>query len=77
MRKGKYATFGYGLIFLKPSKRLTREQQLRSAMKVLEWRDTREHDDLVVVSADGKTRLERLCHPECASEFPAEQRKWD
>jgi len=77
MRKGKHATFGYGLIFLKPSKRLTCEQQLRAAIKDLEWRDTREHDDLVVASADGKTRLERLCRPECASEFPAEQTEWD
>jgi hypothetical protein len=58
MRKGKRGMYGYGLIFLKPSKQLTREQQLRIAVRALEWDDTREHDDLVWVSADGKTRLD-------------------
>ena len=76
MRTGKRGTFGYGLIFLKPSTQLTRENQLQIAIRALEWDDTREHDDLVWVSADGKTRLERLCHPECAAEFPEEQTKW-
>jgi hypothetical protein len=76
MRTGRHGTFGYGLIFLKPSAQLTREKQLRIAIRALEWDDTREHDDLVWVSADGKTRLERLCHPECAAEFPEEQTKW-
>jgi hypothetical protein len=76
MRTGKFGTFGYGLIFLKPSTQLTREKQLRIAIRAIEWDDTREHDDLVWVSADGKTRLERLCHPECAAEFPEEQTKW-
>jgi hypothetical protein len=61
----------------KPSKRLTREQQLRIAVRALEWDDTREHNDLVRVSAEGKTRLERLCHPECAAEFPTDQTEWD
>ena len=42
-----------------------------------EWKDTRDHDDLVWVSAEGKTRLERLCHEECAKEFPEEQTEWD
>ncbi len=28
MRKGKWGKYGYGLIFLKPSKQLTREEQL-------------------------------------------------
>ena len=77
LRKGKHGKYFYGLIFLKPSKKLTREQQLRMAVDALEWRDTREHDDLVWVSAEGKTRLERLCHPECAAEFPKEQTEWD
>jgi hypothetical protein len=77
MRKGKRGVYGYGLIFLKPSKQFTREQQLRIAVRALEWKDTREHDDLVWVSADGKTRLERLCHPGCAAEFPKEQTEWD
>ena len=77
MRKGRHGIFGYGLIFLKRSSRLTREQQLRLAIRGLEWADTREHDDLVWVSADGKTRLERLCHPECAAEFPREQTEWE
>jgi len=77
MRAGKRGVYGYGLIFLKASKQLTREQQLRVAVRAVEWADTREHDDLVWVSADGKTRLERLCHPECAAEFPKEQMEWD
>jgi hypothetical protein len=77
MRMGKRGRYGYGLIFLKPSKQLTREQQLRIAVRALEWDDTREHDDLVWVSADGSTRLERLCHPACAKEFPNEQTEWD
>jgi len=77
MRKGKWGKYGYGLIFLKPSQELTREQQLRIAVRALEWEDTRDHDDLVWVSADGRTRLERLCHQECAAEFPKDQTDWD
>lgn len=77
MRKGKFGIYGYGLIFLKPSRNLTREQQLRAALASLEWRDTRDHDDLVYVSGDGRTRLQRLCHPECAAEFPEDQTEWD
>jgi hypothetical protein len=77
MRQGKWGKYGYGLIFLKPSQRLTREQQLRVALRALEWKDTRDHDDLVWVSADGRTRLERLCHAECAAEFPSDQTEWD
>lgn len=77
MRKGKNGAFGYGLIFLKPSKQLTRKEQLRKAMKNLDWQDTRGHDDLVWVAADGRTKLERLCHPECAAEFPEEQKEWE
>jgi len=77
MRKGKWGKYGYGLIFLKPSKQLTRDEQLRRGIRALEWDDTREHDDLVWVSADGRTRLERLCHEECAKEFPKEQQEWD
>jgi hypothetical protein len=76
-RKGKRGTYFYGLIFLKPSKQLTREKQLRLALKTMEWEDTRQHDDLIRVSATGKTRHERLCHPECAAEFPKEQGEWE
>src|ERR1035437_9654975 len=66
MRKGKWGKYGYGLIFLKPSKLLARDEQLRRGIRALEWDDTREHDDLVWVSADGRTRLERrgIC-PRC------------
>jgi len=77
MRKGKWGKYGYGLIFLKPSKQLTRDEQLRRGIRALEWDDTREHDDLVWVSADGRTRLERLCNEECAKEFPKEHQKWN
>jgi hypothetical protein len=76
LRKGKKGTFFYGLIFLKASKVMTRREQLRAALKEIEWGDTREHDDLIFISALGKTRHERLCHPECAAEFPAEQGEW-
>jgi len=76
-RKGKNGTYFYGLIFLKQSHQLTRERQLRKALKEIAWEDTREHDDLVRVSATGKTRHERLCHEECAAEFPKDQKEWD
>lgn len=75
-RKGKNGMYFYGLIFLKPSKVKTRRDQLQKALKEIAWEETRDHDDLVVVSATGKTRHERLCHPECAAEFPAEQAEW-
>nr|WP_147325006.1 hypothetical protein [Paracidobacterium acidisoli] len=74
--KGKNGTFFYGLIFLKSSKTMTRRQQLQAALKEIAWAETRDHDDLVFVSATGKTRHERLCHPECAAAFPAEQGTW-
>jgi len=76
-RKGKRGVYFYGLIFLKASKQLTREQQLRRALRAIEWEETRQHDDLVRVSSTGKTRHERLCHPQCAAEFPKEQGEWD
>jgi predicted nuclease of predicted toxin-antitoxin system len=76
-RKGKRGTFFYGLIFLKPSKIMSRKKQLRIALKAIEWENTRGHDDLVRVSATGKTRHERLCHKECADEFPVEETEWD
>jgi uncharacterized protein DUF5615 len=72
-RKGKNGTFFYGLIFMKASKVMSRKDQLRSALKEIAWTETRQHDDLIFVSAEGKTRHERLCHPECAAEFPADQ----
>jgi hypothetical protein len=75
-RKGRNGIYFYGLIFLKPSKTRTRHEQLQVALKEIAWEDTREHDDLIYVSAEGKTRHERLCHPECAAEFPADQTEW-
>lgn len=75
-RKGKNGTFFYGLIFLKPSKQLTREKQLKMAVNDMQWNDSRMHDDLIMVSADGKTRHERLCHEECAKDFPREEGEW-
>jgi len=76
-RKGKRGVYFYGLIFLKPSRQLTREKRLRLALKEIEWEETRQHDDLVRVSAAGKTRHERLCHPECAAAFPEDQKRWE
>jgi len=75
-RKGKKGSFFYGLIFLKPSKQLTREKQLKMAVKDMAWDESRMHDDLVMVSATGKTKHERLCHEQCAKEFPKEQGEW-
>ena len=75
-RKGRDGTFFYGLIFLKPSKIMSRHAQLKSALKAVAWTETRQHDDLIVVSAEGKTRHERLCHPDCAAEFPPDQTEW-
>jgi len=75
-RKGKNGTYFYGLIFLKPSKIMTRREQLQTALKEIAWGETRDHDDLIFVSAEGKTRHERLCHPECAAKFPADQQDW-
>lgn len=75
-RRGKKGTFFFGLIFLKPSKVMTRREQLQAALRDVAWNETRQHDDLIYVSAEGKTRHERLCHPECAAEFPAHQGEW-
>jgi Domain of unknown function (DUF5615) len=75
-RKGKNGTFFFGLLFLKPSKIMTRREQLQAALRDIAWNDTRQHDDLIYVSAEGKTRHIRLCHPECAAEFPADQGEW-
>jgi hypothetical protein len=59
-----------------PSKIMTRREQLQAALRNIAWNDTRQHDDLIYVSAEGKTRHIRLCHPECAAEFPADQGEW-
>ncbi len=75
-RRGKHGIFFYGLLFLKPSKQLTQERQLRLALKKIEWEETRQHDDLIRVSGRGETRHERLCHPACAAQFPDEQKEW-
>jgi len=75
-RKGKNGTFFYGLIFLKASKSMSRQTQLKAALKEIAWTETRQHDDLIFVSAEGKTKHERLCHPECAAKFPADQTEW-
>ena len=68
--------WGYGLIFLKPSKTLTKQEQLKRAIDDMAWKDTRDHDDLVMVSATGLTKHERLCHPACAAEFPKDETEW-
>jgi hypothetical protein len=64
------------LIFLKQSKQLPRKRQLEIALAGIASDDTRQHDDLIRVSADGQTRHERLCHPECAAQFPKEETEW-
>jgi len=76
LRKGRKLPFFCGLIFLKASKVKTRREELQAALEAIDWGDTRDHDDLIFVSAQGKTRHERLCHPECAAEFPADQGEW-
>jgi hypothetical protein len=75
-RKGRSGAFFYGLIFLKPSKIMSRQAQLRAALREMDWVQTRQHDDLVIVSGDGRTKHERLCHPDCAAAFPTDQREW-
>jgi hypothetical protein len=75
-RRGKNGTFFYGLIFLKPSHRYSRKEQLKLGLQDIAWGETRRHDDIVFVSAAGKTRHERLCHKECAAAFPRGQREW-
>jgi hypothetical protein len=65
----RHGTFFYGLIFLRPSKTLSRSQQLKKALRETVWSETRDHDDLITVYADGRSFHERLCHPECAKEF--------
>jgi hypothetical protein len=73
-RKERYVF--YGLIFLKASKVMSRQAQLKAALKEIAWAETRQHDDLIFVSAEGKTKHERLCHPECAAKFSADQTEW-
>jgi predicted nuclease of predicted toxin-antitoxin system len=75
-RRGKNGRFFFGLIFLKHSQTLTRQEQLRIALRSTAWEESRQHDDLIMVSAEGKTKHERLCHPECAAEFPKDQTEW-
>ena len=70
LRKG---SFFYGLIFLGASKIRSRAEQLKKALSEIAWADTRDHDDLITVYADGTSRHERLCHPECAEEFEKER----
>ena len=74
--KGKSGTFFYGLIFLKKSNTMSRSDQLRLSFRDIAWQETRKHDDLIMVSAEGKTKHRRLCHPECAAEFPEDQTEW-
>jgi hypothetical protein len=50
---------------------MSRRKHLRNALEAIEWENTRGRDDLA--SARGRTRHERLCHEECAAEFPVEQ----
>jgi predicted nuclease of predicted toxin-antitoxin system len=69
LRKGSKVRYFYGLIFLGPSKNLSKEQQLGKALKEIAWSETRTHDDLISVYANGRTHHERLCHPECAEAF--------
>jgi len=76
LRQGKKATFFYGLIFLKFSQSLTKKQQLGNALRSIAWEESRQHDDLIVVSASGKTKHERLCHTDCAAEFSKDQPDW-
>jgi hypothetical protein len=68
LRRGTLSFF-YGLIFLKHSSQLPRREQLRRALREIAWGETRDHDDLITVYANGHTGHERLCHPECAREF--------
>jgi Domain of unknown function (DUF5615) len=69
LRKGHSVSYFYGLIFLKPCSSLSDEVRLRRALTEIAWDETRDHDDLVTVHANGSTSHERLCHEECAREL--------
>jgi hypothetical protein len=71
LRTSGKVSFFYGLIYLMPSSVLSTEERLKKALRDVAWRETREHDDLITVYADGRTYHERLCHPECAAQFAA------
>jgi hypothetical protein len=75
-RKGRKGTFFFGLIYLMPTSQMPRTKQLRLAVENMEWKDSRMHDDLIIVAADGRTKHQRLCHDECAKAFPKEQGEW-
>ena len=53
LRKGRNVTWFYGLILLKPSNVMTRREQLQAALRDFARDETRQHDDLVIVSAEG------------------------
>lgn len=71
--RGRVLNYFYGLIFLKHSHIMPRHEQLKRALKQIAWKETRNHDDLITVYANGQTAHERLCHPECAREFAARE----
>ena len=48
LRKGKSGKYFYGLMFLKPSKSLTKKEQLKRALKSLEWEETRGHHEITL-----------------------------
>ena len=55
-RKGKDGRFFYGLIFLKESRSLTRIEQLKLAMKKIDYKC----DDIITVTASGEIKRERI-----------------
>ena len=61
--------FFYGLIFVRAASELLRRRHIAEALAEIAWDQTRRHDDLIVISRDGRSTHERLCHPECAAEF--------
>ncbi len=61
--------FFYGLIYVRADSDVARKRHIAIAVREMAWGESRQHDDLVIVSRDGKTEHYRLCHAECAAEF--------
>lgn len=68
-RSKRGVRFFYGLIYVRADSDITRKRHIAQAVKEMAWGESRQHDDLVIISRDGKTEHYRLCHTECAAEF--------
>lgn len=78
--ENKFREIGWTKLFVENCElqdlRSQARKQLEIAMRGIAWDDTRQHDDLIRVAADDRTRHEQLCHVECAKEFPVSETEW-